>query len=173
MILNSINPFATTKNPSPYGTNTPAAANSNSGSSSSSGASGSNELNGNDFITLLTAQLQAQDPLNPIDPTTFVTQLVEFNQLQQLIDINTVLDGAAGAGSSGSGTSGSGSAGTDAAVNEMMNSAAGASGSGSSNNAASAFTSPAVMNAMRSAALPSFVPTVSQTQQQSNSTAIL
>jgi flagellar hook assembly protein FlgD len=62
-----------------------------SGSSSTSSTDSSNELTGNDFITLLAAQLQAQDPLNPIDPTTFVTQLVQFNQLQQLIDINQTL----------------------------------------------------------------------------------
>jgi flagellar hook assembly protein FlgD len=62
-----------------------------SSSSSTSSADSGNQLTGNDFITLLAAQLQAQDPLNPIDPTTFVTQLVQFNQLQQLIDINQTL----------------------------------------------------------------------------------
>lgn len=69
-----------------------------SGSPSSSGSTSapSNQLTGNSFITLLTAQLQAQDPLNPIDPTTFVTQLVQFNQLQQLIDINQTLSTATG-----------------------------------------------------------------------------
>jgi flagellar hook assembly protein FlgD len=60
-------------------------------------------LTGNSFIQLLTAQLQAQDPLNPVDPTTFVTQLVQFNQLEQLININSTLSGAA----SSTGTSGS------------------------------------------------------------------
>src|SRR5271163_2804723 len=73
-----------------------AAATSSSSSSSSSASSSSgpdNELTGNDFITLLAAQLQAQDPLNPIDPTTFVTQLVQFNQLEQLININQTLSG--------------------------------------------------------------------------------
>ena len=66
---------------------------------SSSGASGStsstsganNQLTGDSFIQLLSAQLKAQDPLNPLDPSTFVTQLVQFNQLQQLIDINQTL----------------------------------------------------------------------------------
>jgi flagellar hook assembly protein FlgD len=72
-----------------------------SSSSSTSSTASSNELTGNDFITLLAAQLQAQDPLNPIDPTTFVTQLVQFNQLQQLIDINQTLS-PLGANASGS-----------------------------------------------------------------------
>ena len=74
---------------SPFQTTSSAASASNPSSTSSSGSS--NQLTGNDFITLLAAQLQAQDPLNPIDPTTFVTQLVQFNQLQQLIDINQTL----------------------------------------------------------------------------------
>jgi flagellar basal-body rod modification protein FlgD len=65
---------------------------SNSGNSSSNS---SNQLTGDSFIQLLTAQLQAQDPTNPVDPTTFVTQLVEFNQLQQLIEINQTLSGVA------------------------------------------------------------------------------
>jgi flagellar basal-body rod modification protein FlgD len=57
----------------------------------SSTSSSSNQLTGNSFIQLLVAQLKAQDPTNPMDPTTFVTQLVQFNQLQQLIDINQTL----------------------------------------------------------------------------------
>ena len=78
----------------------------------SSTTSSNNQLDGNSFITLLTAQLQAQDPFNPVDPTTFMNELVQFNSLQQLIDINTqlsALTGPGASGSSGSGTS-SGSA---------------------------------------------------------------
>ena len=41
----------------------------------------------NTFITLLTAQLQAQDPLNPMDPSEMVDQLTQINSLQQLIQI--------------------------------------------------------------------------------------
>jgi flagellar basal-body rod modification protein FlgD len=68
------------------------AASPSSGSTApSSSSSSSNQLTGNSFIQLLIAQLQAQDPTNPVDPTTFVTQLVQFNQLQQLIDINQTL----------------------------------------------------------------------------------
>lgn len=59
---------------------------------STSGAK--NQLTGDSFIQLLSAQLKAQDPLNPLDPSTFVTQLVQFNQLQQLIDINQTLNPA-------------------------------------------------------------------------------
>ena len=81
-----VNPLLQT----PSNTGGAAGASSAPGSSGSSSAP-SNQLTGDSFIQLLTAQLKAQDPLNPIDPTTFVTQLVQFNQLQQLIDINQTL----------------------------------------------------------------------------------
>jgi len=83
--------------PMDAGTTAPTVTTNSSGASGTSGTSSTNtsapnnQLTGNSFIQLLTAQLQAQDPLNPIDPTTFVTQLVQFNQLQQLIDINQTL----------------------------------------------------------------------------------
>jgi flagellar basal-body rod modification protein FlgD len=35
-------------------------------------------LSVNDFLTLMTAQLQNQDPTQPLDPSTFVTQLAQF-----------------------------------------------------------------------------------------------
>ena len=62
--------------------------------SSSNSSSGSNDLNPNSFITLLTAQLQAQDPLNPMDPSQMVDQLTEVNSLQQLIQIQSDLQQA-------------------------------------------------------------------------------
>lgn len=40
------------------------------------------------FLQLLVAQIQNQDPTNPIDSTTFLTQLASFSQLEQLIGIN-------------------------------------------------------------------------------------
>jgi flagellar basal-body rod modification protein FlgD len=41
-----------------------------------------------DFLTLLVAQLQNQDPLNPSDPTEFTAQLAQFSSLEQLFTIN-------------------------------------------------------------------------------------
>ncbi|MFI4868202.1 MAG: flagellar hook capping FlgD N-terminal domain-containing protein [Steroidobacterales bacterium] len=35
-------------------------------------------LSVNDFLTLMTAQLKNQDPSQPLDPSTFVTQLAQF-----------------------------------------------------------------------------------------------
>ncbi|HEY8697798.1 MAG TPA: flagellar hook capping FlgD N-terminal domain-containing protein [Rhizomicrobium sp.] len=51
---------------------------------------GMQELSGNfnTFLTLLTTQLQNQDPLNPMDSSQFTQQLVEFSQVEQQIDTN-------------------------------------------------------------------------------------
>lgn len=89
------------------------AANATTTSNASSSNSGSNALasfsnNFQSFLSLLTAQLQHQDPLNPMDSTQFTSQLVQFtgveqgilqNQnLQQLITLqgNTQMANAAG-----------------------------------------------------------------------------
>jgi flagellar basal-body rod modification protein FlgD len=37
------------------------------------------------FLQLLVAQLKNQDPLNPMDGTQFVTQLAQYQQLEQSI----------------------------------------------------------------------------------------
>ena len=39
------------------------------------------------FLKLLVAQIRNQDPLNPADGTQFLTQLAQFSQLEQLINI--------------------------------------------------------------------------------------
>src|SRR5450432_234419 len=48
-------------------------------------------LDGNSFLTLLTAQLKSQDPTAPQDPTAFVGQLVQFNSFEQLLQIRQLL----------------------------------------------------------------------------------
>ena len=45
-----------------------------------------------DFLTLLTTQLQNQDPLAPMDSTEFTNQLVQFSQVEQSINTNQKLD---------------------------------------------------------------------------------
>jgi flagellar basal-body rod modification protein FlgD len=44
------------------------------------------------FLTMLTTQLQNQDPLSPMDSTEFTNQLVQFSQLEQQINQSGKLD---------------------------------------------------------------------------------
>jgi flagellar basal-body rod modification protein FlgD len=48
--------------------------------------------NFDDFLKLLTTQLQNQDPLQPMDSTQFTTQLVQFASVEQQIGQNARLD---------------------------------------------------------------------------------
>ena len=56
-------------------------------------ASGANQIAGNfnEFLTLLTTQLQNQDPLSPLDTNQFTQQLVQFASVEQQINMNTSL----------------------------------------------------------------------------------
>jgi flagellar basal-body rod modification protein FlgD len=45
--------------------------------------SASNSVTKNMFMQLLVAQLKHQDPLNPADGTQFLTQLAQFQQMEQ------------------------------------------------------------------------------------------
>ncbi len=60
------------------------------------------------FLKLLVAQVQNQNPMNPVDGLQFVTQLTQFTELEELIDIRqslqdlvsaAVQDPSAGSGS--------------------------------------------------------------------------
>ena len=51
-----------------------------------------NDAQMNQFLTLLTAQLKNQDPMQPTDPTQFVAQLAQFSTVEQLVQGNTKLD---------------------------------------------------------------------------------
>jgi len=48
--------------------------------------------NFNTFLTLLTTQLQNQDPLNPLDSGQFTSQLVQFSGVEQAISTNDNLE---------------------------------------------------------------------------------
>ena len=52
---------------------------------------GSQQIAGNfnEFLQLLTTQLQNQDPLSPLDTNQFTQQLVEFASVQQQVDMNS------------------------------------------------------------------------------------
>ena len=45
-------------------------------------------LNQNEFLTLMLAQLKAQDPTKPVDSTAFLGQLAQISQVQGLAQLN-------------------------------------------------------------------------------------
>lgn len=49
-------------------------------------------LSKQDFLKLLVAQLENQDPLNPLEGTDFTAQLAQFSSLEQLFDVNENLN---------------------------------------------------------------------------------
>lgn len=55
-------------------------------------ASANNTLGEEDFLTLLVAQLENQDPLDPQDNTEFIAQLAQFSSLEAQINTNEKLD---------------------------------------------------------------------------------
>ncbi len=70
--------------------------NSSTSSGSSSGSllnptQGSVSSQFNTFLTLLTTELQNQDPTSPLDTNQFTSQLVQFSQLEQTLNTNTDL----------------------------------------------------------------------------------
>jgi flagellar basal-body rod modification protein FlgD len=74
-----------------------AAASSSSGTSSAaSSATGTNALqslasNFNNFLSLLTTQLQNQDPTSPMDTDQFTQELVQFTGVQESVSTNSSL----------------------------------------------------------------------------------
>lgn len=50
------------------------------------------ELGRDAFLRLLVAQLQHQDPLNPMESSEFTAQLAQFSSLEQLFSINDKLE---------------------------------------------------------------------------------
>jgi flagellar basal-body rod modification protein FlgD len=57
--------------------------------------SGADIMGKEDFLGLLVAQLQNQDPMNPDDPTEFTAQLAQFSSLEQLFNLNESMDALA------------------------------------------------------------------------------
>jgi flagellar basal-body rod modification protein FlgD len=74
-------------------TSPPAGSSSSSSASGSANALASQQIAGNfqSFLTLLTTQLQNQNPLDPLDTNQFTQQLVEFAGVQQQLNTNDSL----------------------------------------------------------------------------------
>jgi flagellar basal-body rod modification protein FlgD len=68
------------------GATTAAAASTTNSTSSASAVA--NTLSASDFLQILVAEFQNQDPTSPTDPTQYASQMVEFSNLGQLQSIN-------------------------------------------------------------------------------------
>ncbi len=64
--------------------NNPTAA--SSGSSSTTAATDTSQVTKNMFLQLLVAQIKNQDPMNPSDGAQYLTQLAQFQQLEQSLN---------------------------------------------------------------------------------------
>ncbi len=56
----------------------------------------SNDTTRDMFLQLLIAQIQNQDPLSPMDPTQFVSQLAQFSEMEQTLAMRKTLEGIHG-----------------------------------------------------------------------------
>lgn len=65
---------------------------SSSTSQTAAAASASANLNYNDFLQLLIAQMQNQDPTDPMDASQQISQLASFSQVEQQIQTNSHLE---------------------------------------------------------------------------------
>ncbi|HEV7135707.1 MAG TPA: FlgD immunoglobulin-like domain containing protein [Steroidobacteraceae bacterium] len=66
---------------SAYAAQTAAAAHSVASASGSSGSAGVPQISQSDFLSLITAQLKAQDPTHPADPNQFVNELASLSEV--------------------------------------------------------------------------------------------
>jgi flagellar basal-body rod modification protein FlgD len=71
---------------------TPPQSQSGGAAASTTPSSSPDNVSENEFLQLLVAQIQYQDPTNPTDSTAFVTQLAQFSSLEQLVAIHGDLD---------------------------------------------------------------------------------
>lgn len=62
----------------------------------SAGIAGKDVIDQEQFLNLLVAQLQQQDPLNPMNSEDFAVQLAQFSQLEQLIGIRDAVEQSSG-----------------------------------------------------------------------------
>lgn len=89
-VTNSTNPYA---NLGIAIGNTSSTASTSGANGSSSTGGGAQSLNMDSFMTLLTTQLQNQDPTQPMDNSQMVAQLAQFSSLEGINQLNTTVSG--------------------------------------------------------------------------------
>jgi flagellar basal-body rod modification protein FlgD len=72
---------------------TPSAAQLAALNAAQSAEGGQTTLGENDFLKLLTVQLQNQDPLQPMSDTDFISQMATFSSLSEMQTLNTNFSG--------------------------------------------------------------------------------
>ncbi len=89
MLINGTHATTPTNLPT-TGTGTPTgnAPTTGTGSTAANNAA-AGTLGGTDFLTLMLAQLQNQDPTSPVDSNTFLTQLAQLSEVQGINSLNT------------------------------------------------------------------------------------
>jgi len=63
-----------------------------SASTASSSAAPTPTVDYSEFLQLLVAELQNQDPTSPTDPTQYMSQLASFSTVEQQVQTNSTLD---------------------------------------------------------------------------------
>jgi flagellar basal-body rod modification protein FlgD len=87
MITNTIHAAAVAPNTASSSSGTSSTAASSSSAGSTGGPAGVT-LGNTDFLTLMLAQLQNQDPTSPIDSNAFLTQLAQLSEVQGINSLN-------------------------------------------------------------------------------------
>ena len=86
--------LATLRQPANVSARNAASTRATTGTSSTTSSSSSAASSiGSTFLSLLSTELQNQDPTAPVDSTAMVGQMISLNQLDQLISINQTLGG--------------------------------------------------------------------------------
>jgi flagellar basal-body rod modification protein FlgD len=95
-MISAVNPYAIPVAQDATTGGTSSTSSSSSSSSAAATASSTAQSDTAEFISILSAELQSQDPTQPLDPTTFVTQLAQFSSLDELVNIRQDIETASG-----------------------------------------------------------------------------
>jgi flagellar basal-body rod modification protein FlgD len=74
----------------------PSTSTTSTGSSTGTSGLAGTTLGGTDFLTLMLAQLKNQDPTNPVDSNTFLSQLASLSEVQGITNLNTAFSTLSG-----------------------------------------------------------------------------